>query len=396
MSEYGVSDTGFKRKTLDVLITEISDDIRAIPGFGENFNTNPASPDGQKIGVLAKYIADVWEVAELAYNAFNPNAINGVPLYNLVSLNGLTPNRASRSRVLLNLTGTPGTFIETTEANPILVSTSDTNVQFQLENNVALDGAGNASVFAIALETGPIEAAAGTVTNVDTPVTGWDAVTNTGSAIKGSDDESDPQLRARRERSPGRFGKSTIDATRSEVGNLDGVTKVEVLENFTDFPDANGLPPHSYQVVAVGGDDTEIAESINRKRDIGITPFGNTAVPIADSQGVPVNIAFSRPTEIDIYVSVTLNKFSGYPNNGDDLIKQAIVDYANGILIANRDFGLGDDVIYTRLYTPINTVPGHEISDLRIGFSPVPTGTGNLFVASTEISNFVIDNVTVA
>lgn len=395
MSEYGVTDTGFKRKTLDMLITEISDDIKAIPEFGENFNTNPASPDGQKIGVLAKFIADVWEVAELAYNSFNPNAVNGVPLYNLVSLNGLTPNRASSSRVLLNLTGTPGTFIETTEANPILVSTSDTNVQFQLENSVTLDGAGNAAVFAVALETGPIEAAIGTVTNIDTPVTGWDTVRNPSSAVEGSADETDPQLRARRERSPGRFGKSTIDATRSEVGNLDGVTKVEVLENFTNFPDANGLPPHSYQVVVVGGDDTEIAEAINRKRDIGITPFGNTTVPVTDSQGVPINISFSRPTEVDIYVIVTLNKFSNYPNNGDDLVKQAIVDYANGTLIANRDFGLGDDVIYTRLYTPINSVQGHEISDLRIGTAPSPTGTGNIPITSTEISNFTVANITV-
>ena len=92
---------------------------------------------------------------------------------------------------------------------------------------------------------------------------------------------------------------------------------------------------------------------------------------------------------------MTLNRFAEYPANGDDLIKQAIVDYANGNLVSGRGFSLADDVVYTRLYTPINSVQGHEITDLRIGTSPSPTGTSNIAISATEISNFLTGNIVV-
>jgi hypothetical protein len=151
----------------------------------------------------------------------------------------------------------------------------------------------------------------------------------------------------------------------------------------------------SRSVIVVGGVDEEIGNAIWLKKPAGILSFGNSTVQIIDSQGIPHNISFSRPTEVDIYVEVTLNTFAEYPANGDDLIKQAIVDYANGDLVAGRGFSLADDVVYTRLYTPINSVQGHEITDLRIGTSPSPTGTSNIPIAATEISNFLIANIVV-
>ena len=131
------------------------------------------------------------------------------------------------------------------------------------------------------------------------------------------------------------------------------------------------------------------------KKPAGILSFGTTTTQILDSQNIPHDISFSRPTTIDIYVDVTITTFADYPANGDDLIKQAIVDYANGDLIAGRGFSLSEDVIYTRLYTPINSVQGHEIDDLRIGTSPSPTGTSNIAIGATETSNFIIGNITV-
>jgi len=389
MSEYGISSTGFKRKRLNLLLEELNSEVKAI--FGDNFNVSPESPDGQVNGVISESNANLWELAEEAYNAFNPKAAAGTTLSNLVQLNGITRLAATRSHVELTLTGDSGTVIP----EGSLISTSDTGDELSTDVSVTIDGTGNAIVQATALEFGPITMLAGTITEIDNPVTGWDTVNNTADAIEGTNEESDPDLRARRQRSVARDAQAIIDGIRAAVENIDNVTQAVVLENDTDAVDGNGLPAHSFQVVVSGGADIDVADIIWLKKPAGIQAFGDITEQIIDSQGVSHDISFSRPTAVTIYVEVTITTFAEYPANGDDLIKQAIVDYANGDLVDNRSFGLADDVIYTRLYTPINSVAGHEIDDLQISISSPASGTANIAIAVDEIADFQIANITV-
>ncbi len=389
MSDFGISPEGFKRKRLDQLLEELNAEVKSI--FGDNFNVSPESPDGQVNGTISESNANLWEIAEDSYNAFNPSSATGVTLSNLVQLNGITRLPATSSRAQLTLTGTAGTTIPLGS----LVSTSDTGDQFSTEAQVTLDGGGNGTVFAASVISGPVEALAGTITSIDTPITGWSTANNLADADIGTNEETDVELRSRREQSVARDAQAIIDAIFAAVANVPGVTQTVVLENDTNAVDGNGLPPHSFQVIAVGGVDEDIANAIWLKKPAGILSFGSTTTQIIDSQGIPHDISFSRPTTVDIYVEVDLTTFAEYPANGDDLIKQAIVDYANGDLIAGRGFSLADDVIYTRLYTPINSVQGHEIDALRIGTSPSPVVTSNIPISATETSNFLVINITV-
>lgn len=394
MSEFGISAEGFKRKRLDQLLAELNDEVKSI--FGDNFNVSPESPDGQVNGTISESNANLWEIAEDSYNAFNPSAATGVTLSNLVQLNGITRLSATSSRVQLTITGTANTTIPVGS----LVSTSDTGTQFSTEIEVTLDGAGNGVVFANAFQdgqplTGPVIALVGTVTEIDTPITGWSTVTNLADAQEGTNEETDVELRSRRERSVAKDAQAIIDAIFSAVRNIDGVTQTVVLENDTNSVDVNGLPPHSFEVIVVGGLDTVIGDTIWLKKPAGILSFGTTTVQILDSQTLPHDISFTRPTEVDIYVDVQVTKFADYPANGDDLIKQAIVDYANGELVAGRGFSLADDVIYTRLYTPINSVQGHEIDTVFVDVTASPTGVINIPIGVDEISNFTVANISV-
>jgi len=387
--DFGISETGFNRKRLDELLSELNGAMQAI--FGLNFNISPESPDGQINGVISESNANLWEIANEAYDAFNPSAATGITLSNLVQMNGITRLAATNSRASLTITGTANITIPSGSQ----VSTSDTGSVFITESELVLDGAGNGVVFANAFLTGPVIALAVTLTVIDNPVTGWDTVTNGADATLGTNEETDVDLRARRERSVSKTAQAIVDAMFAAIANIDGVTAVTVLENDTDIVDANGLPPHSTQAIVVGGDDAEIAESIFLKKAAGITPFGTTTVPVLDSQSISHDISFSRPAEVDIFVEVDLTTDSDYPSNGDDLVKQAIVDYANGILVPGRGFPLGEDVIFTRLYTPINSVQGHFIADLQVGLVAPASGTSNLPILITEISNFVIANIVV-
>ena len=389
MSEYGISSTGFKRKRLDLLLEELNSEVKSI--FGDNFNVSPESPDGQINGVVSESNANLWEIAEEAYNAFNPKAASGVTLSNLVQLNGITRLPATKTRAELSITGDSGTVVPLGS----LVSTSDTGDSLSTDTAVTLDGAGNGNVFATALEFGNINMLSGTITIIDSPVAGWDTVTNNSDAAIGSDQESDPELRARRQRSVATESQAIIDGIRAGVENIDNTTQALVLENDTDTTDANGLPPHSFQVIVVGGLNSDVANIIWLKKPAGILAFGDITEQVIDSQGISHDISFSRPVIVDIYVEVTLTTFAEYPVNGDDLIKQAIVDYANGDLVEGRSFGLSDDVIYTRLYTPINSVGGHEVDDLQIGIVDPASGTANVSIGITEIANFEIANIVV-
>lgn len=389
MSDYGITPEGFSRKRLDQLLLELNDEMKAV--FGDNFNVSPESPDGQINGVISESNANLWEIAQESYDAFNPSAAAGVTLSNLVQLNGITRLPATTSRVQLSLTGA----VDTTIPAGSLISTNDTGDQFSTEIGIILDGAGNGSVFANATQTGPIIALASTLTEIDTPITGWLTVNNLADAFLGSDEETDIELRARRAQSVSKNAQSITDAIFAAVANTPGVTQTSVLENDTNLVDANGLPPHSFQVIVLGGIDEDIGNAIWLKKPAGILSFGSIPVQIDDIQGLPHTISFSRPTAVPIYVEVDLTTFAEYPTNGDTLIKQAIVDYANGNLVEGRGFSLGDDVIYTRLYTPINSVQGHEIDALRIGLSPSPTGVINIPILSTETSDFIDINIIV-
>ena len=389
MSDFAISDTGFKRKRLDQLLSELNSAVQAV--FGENFNVSPESPDGQINGVVSESNANLWEIAEEAYNAFNPSSAVGVTLSNLVQLNGLTRKEATFSRARVDITGVGLTLIPAGST----ISTSDTSSTFTTIEDLTLSAGGIGSVFVDSTVTGSIIALAGTLTIIDTPVTGWDTVTNPLDATLGSNEETDVELRARRENSVARDAQAIIDAIFAAISAVPDVTQVVVLENDTNVVDGNGQAPHSTHAIVVGGDDAEIAEAYFLKRTPGITTIGSTTVPVLDNQGIPHDTSFSRPTLIPIYVIVNLTIFPDYPGNGDEVIKQAIVDYANGDLILGRGFSLAEEVIYSELFTPINTVQGHSVDSLFIGIAPVPTGTANIPIAFDETSSFVIANITV-
>ncbi|QDP55890.1 MAG: putative baseplate protein J [Prokaryotic dsDNA virus sp.] len=384
----GITPTGFQRKRLNEIKTDLEALFQTV--YGNNINLSPESPDGQIIGLLAGSFSDLWEIAEGAYNAYNPSAATGATLSNLVQINGITRNEASSSVVVLTFTGVNNTTIPA----GTLVSHITSQEQFSTDVNVVISG-GSANVTASSVNTGVIEASAGTLTEIETPITGVASVTNIEDANVGSERETDVELRARRLQSLAISSQSTVDSLYSVISNLEFVTQTTILENDTDVTDSNGLPPHSIQAIVVGGLDEDIGNAIWLNKPAGINSFGDDSVVILDSQGLPHTINFSRPDIVDIYVLVELTKFSNYPANGDQLIKQAIVDYCNGNLVEGRGFGLGEDVIFSELYTPINSIIGHQIDELYISISPVPTSQSNIVIDINEISNFTVDNISV-
>lgn len=386
----GLDATGFTRKRLDEIILDTNTEFQSV--FGDNLNIAPESPDGQIIGTTSGSQADLWEIAEEVYNQFNPSVVANVGLSNLVQLNGITRAAAVASTATLTVTGTNGTPVLIGS----LVSTPDGSVTFVTDVEVIIPVAGFIDVEATATATGEIPAVAGTLTIIDTPITGWTSVTNAADAVLGSDEESDPELRARRERSVAKAAKGILETIIAEVLEVDAVDEAFIFENKTLITDPiTATPGKAFQVVVLGGDDDAIAQAIFDEKPIGIEPFGTTLVPILDSQGTLHDIGITRPSVIDIYIIVNTETTSEFPVDGGDTIKQNIVDYANGVLVQGRGFGVDDDIIQTELFTPVNSVVGNSPTSILIGIAPTPTLENDIPIDFDEVSDFVIGNIIV-
>lgn len=237
------------------------------------------------------------------------------------------------------------------------------------------------------------EQEANTITNIATPLLGWDSVTNPQPAIAGNDEETDEALRVRFRNSKFLRAQNISDSLYSALLDLDGVSYVGVYENETSVYDPiYDLNGHSFKVVVLGGNPNAIANTIWNNKPLGIGSEGNTDVTIFDSQGFAQTVRFERPNSLPIFIDITLTTNNEFPSTGVDDIKSALVEYFR------TGLGIGDDVIYSRLYTPINSVKGHQVDSMTIGVTASPSTSSNIVVDYNEIAtiNASAINITVS
>lgn len=259
---------------------------------------------------------------------------------------------------------------------------------FSISNNIQLSQM-KVVVTATATEVGPLEQESNTITTISTPVLGWRSVYNPNPATPGRAEETDEELRDRLLTSRSTRAINLWDSLYSALRNLEGVFSVNIEENDTGAP-VNGVPPYSYVAVVSGGQDSQIAQEIWRNKPLGIAPQGNTSAIAKDVRGSNRTVKFSRPTEVPIYIDLTIVLDPDvFPGDGIDLIKQSIIDFTVGA------YQIGDDVIYTRLFTPVNQVRGHYVQSMTIGTSPSPTGTTNIPITFEQIASFSADNINI-
>jgi len=360
----GLTDTGFVKQTLTETDQEIKDELKS--QFGAYINTLPTAFFGQLSGVMAKMYDQLWQAMLDLYNGTDPNTAAGTLLSYLTALTGITKRPATKSTVTLTVN------LDASVTLPVgrLVSNPTTGVQFTTTAEVTSTTAGNYSVAAEATVTGPVAALSGSLTQIDTPVTGWNSVTNAADAVPGKDAETDAELRTRRLTSLQVQGSTPVDAISSDLSALANVTEVLILENVTDATDVNGLPPHSFEAVVEGGTDADIAQSLwDDGKAAGIQTYGTSSATVTDSEGNTQTLYFTRPTSVSVWVDVTLAKDSNYPVDGDTQVAAAVA-------AADSAFKIGSKLYASSLYDEVFSVAGVvDVTDIKIGLSASPTAT---------------------
>jgi len=380
----GLTSTGFTPKTA----TEIADEIAATQRatIDPTLDTSAESVVGNLNAVMATKLRELWELAELVYGARSPRNASFSALDDLCAITGTTRAPATKGTVSLRLTVAAGRTIPAGSVAHVAGDT--TNRWVTLADAVNTTGSSAQITVAAEAETAGVRLAyAGTLTTIATPVSGWSAVTNLADATPGRAVETDAALRLRREREIQGPGAGTVGAITAALSAVLSVRQAVVFENPTDTP-VDGIPAHSFEALVLGGADADIRAALWKAKPAGIRAHGSTSGTTLDTEGVARVVAFTRPTELAVYVSLAVGaRRDTYA--GDAAVEAAVVAWGDSLLA-------GDPVRIARIIETVMGVAGVEDVVAFVGLASGAVYPVNLAVALRARATFDTSRITVA
>lgn len=211
------------------------------------------------------------------------------------------------------------------------------------------------------------------VTRMVNNITGFTAVTNLLAPTYGRRRETDIELRQSYIAKSALRSNTMIESIIAELlNNVEDVESASGYENDTDETDARGLPPHSIEIIVEGGDNTEIAKAIFRRKAGGIQTYGKVVVNVPGEYGDTIPVRFNRPEYLYAWLKVQLEGDVGkIPVNYSSLTKQSLMEdgaqmkAGTSLLtqllnegIYDRVAGLTKIIIYTAYTTDNTVIPG--------------------------------------
>lgn len=445
-----LTENGLSTESVDEIRAGLDADFKTV--FGPQINTTDAGVIGQVNGILSERLGLLQEGLQAVVSSQDPDAAVGAMLAALCALTGTTPLSAKKSTATLTLTGDDATLVPEGSVAAVTVTEipfatvadgtlalltpwAGTTV-YAIGDRVSNDGnayvttnpgtsagsggptgtattpitdggvewrfmgAGLAAVdvAAEASDTGPTIATSGSITEIVTAVSGWSGVINLSDAIPGRNVEADEDLRVRREEELQTPGTGPQKAIRSDLkARTDlGITSVRVFMNVTDITDADGVPPHSvealvsYPTAPDAEIDQEIFDQLLASVAGGIRTHGDVVGASVDDEGVSQVMKFSRPTEVPIYVIITLTfDVDLYPADGDEAVKAAIVAFRNLKTT-------GDDAVASSTSAQAFKIAGvNDVVSCFIGTSPSPASSATIAIALRELAVFDTSRITV-
>lgn len=220
---------------------------------------------------------------------------------------------------------------------------------------------------------------------IQSPVLGWYEVYNPFDSIASTELESDSELRNRYKFSKNFMQTGNREAMYTALYSLSGVRFVNVQENIQDVP-FEGRSAHGIVVTVLGGDDQEIAQTIDKYRSFAYTD-GTIEVGLFDINGIPYSVRFSRPEIVPIQIKLSLTTdTSVFPTDGMLRIQNALIDYISNL-------NVGEDVVWSKLFTPINSVNGQSVNTLQIGKVGESLGTSNIIIEHNQLASLSFENI---
>lgn len=382
-----LNEDGLTLKTLTDIIDDLETDLKAI--YGDDINIDADSPDGQAINIFAQAAIDLREVLQSIYASMDPNQAQGVVLDQRVALNGIQRNAGTFTVVpviitvdrSVSLVGMDDKSESTDIPSGVYTIKDNAGTQFVLLDSVTLS-AGSTTVDFRAANIGAVEVSVGSLTTPVTVIAGVVSVNNTsGATTQGVDEETDTQLRIRREKSLAIVATGYLDSIEAALRAVDGVTEAVVYENYTDTIDGDGIPPHSIWAIVEGGTDADIAAILYAKKTAGAGFLGDEEVDVERTYGRTYPVKFDRATDEDLYVHFSVSLPGGVIDT--DALAADIVE--------NVTWELGADAVGSVLTAYVMSLNSrYQVSAMEVSKDDAtyleivsPTSKGGRFVMST-------------
>lgn len=229
--------------------------------YGEDIDLSTASADGVFVNDLALIINNICMSIQTFYGNMDVDNASGVYLDNLCKLSNITRKPATYSNASLTLTNENDFEVDVTNGM-IFVDKSGTGWTYNGTTITLAKNATETSTIIVECSTpGPVKAEAGwidqtlEVTNI--------TVNQTKAANIGSDEESDDELRNRRNQIAGAQGTTVVDSMIGSLLQISGIDDVLIYNNSTSetkyAADSTKILPHSIYVI------------IRKQRDINIS-----------------------------------------------------------------------------------------------------------------------------
>lgn len=337
----GVTATGLEIKTVEQITAEIFN--AQLSFLGADLDASPDQPLGQLNGIVATKAAELWELGQTAYNAFNPASAEGVLLDVIGSLRGVPRLPGTYGTVALNVTLTAGTTL--------VANVATANVSGQPSNRWTITNSFTAPADGVylklfrAVNSGPQKANASTVTEITTAVSGWSAVSNPSPANFGRDVETDTAYRIRQAGQLAATGSTTVDSLRADLLAIPSILQATIFENSGDVVNSMGQPPHSFEALIrdeglVANND--IAQVVWDNKAAGIQTYGFNTGTAIDKLGVSQVVSFTRATGIVVNVDSDITVLPGWNVSQITSISNRVKAYLISLKV-------GEDVVVNRV-----------------------------------------------
>lgn len=312
MTVDAVTATGITVQSNNDLVTGLTTGLQGI--YGADINVDQNSPDGQLIGIVAQAGTDIRELAVQIYNNFDPDQATGTVLDQRVALNNIQRQGGTYTIQPIDMVFSSTVTLAGLDANFNSPTGSGYTVQDNSGNqyillNTQTFTAGTTTVNFRAANIGLVQPVVNTITIPVTVVLGVVSVNNSVAPLtKGQNQETDGQLRLRRQQSVSIASAGFLNGLLGSVLALNGVVEASLYENVTNSTDANGIPAHGIWLIVSGGSASDIANAIYNKKSYGSNMKGSVTYNITTPSTAIFTAQWDVPVATRLYVKFNLKK----------------------------------------------------------------------------------------
>lgn len=324
-----ITPSGVTIQTQSEIAAERATELRDPAVLGPEFRPDDESTLlGRQTISVSEREARIQQALLTLVTNLNPNSAEGVHLDAIALIRGVVRESATFSE------SPDGQFVFTaagTVPDGSRVRNDRTGEDWVVVGDVVAAGAGTESGTIRARETGPKSFLAADTWTITTPAVNWstfDTVGDIDPEDTGQDRESDEDLLERSNLSLESDGYS-IEAIIANVAQVTGVSYVGGFANRTNST-VDGVPGRAFEIVVEGGADADIHQAIYERLPPGSEPFGAVSGTVDLPDGTTLDVPFTRPSDVNIWLRITMTTGAEYDTAFDfaTLVEAAVLAQA--------------------------------------------------------------------